>query len=668
MKITNESGLAVKEDKTIPKAVQAKGKEKIGDQWQWKEVQRNPTKQGNKLLADAIKACPSPSSSINRGISSPNQFTALQETTGTVALNPESEEIEAHHEKDALNHSAHDLSSGHAVNPTLTSTSCSLSIKGPILDLVEHVSQGDITRQATGEIFSNPKGTDTVQTEERIVIDLSPLEEDGKEQHLTTSVSANGAKTPEADRTNDTKPVEKEVPNSVAPIVQQGFRTGKQCSNSFSTKPKKKGKKPTIITGNQEVITPLEDNFPHAVVNYLPPGPSDHAALCLQPSPPIPAGPRPFRYFEMWEDHPQLALVVEEAWKQTVFGSPLFQMVKRLSNVKAALKVWNQTVFGNLKHQLHAMRELLESAQKILHEDPFNMVFIMAEANARTQEEEGGLGIKNLADWNTGSQGVRFWDLVSNRSSLWSTWVKLRYLRRTDIWNHSPPQNSSGSWKQIIKSRRWIIGSVRYITFEGKYINIWKDPWLNGRSLTTAIGRELFLWGPPKSTTLSVLIQNEKWVKPNRWSSALDTLWEEIQNIEGKIYLSGRKVVQVFLLTKKRGRLKDPRPQNPPGLVGYGTLLNPGDTVSVPGNSSSITSNVRKVASKRTGAKPAMSPLCISCGKLRSPSSAVFILKGPSKSGWQRGNRMHDDLDHRSLYVEFLSGLAPLEGDGKSQD
>ncbi|KAK1309974.1 hypothetical protein QJS10_CPA08g00991 [Acorus calamus] len=256
----NESGLAVKEDKTIPKAVQAKGKEKIGDQWQWKEVQRNPTKQGNKLLADAIKACPSPSSSINRGISSPNQFTALQETTGTLALNPESEEIEAHHEKDALNHSAHDLSSGHAVNPTLTSTSCSLSIKGPILDLVEHVSQGDITRQATGEIFSNPKGTDTVQTEERIVIDLSPLEEDGKEQHLTTSVSANGAKTPEADRTNDTKPVEKEVPNSVAPIVQQGFRTGKQCSNSFSTKPKKKGKKPTIITGNQEVITPLEDS------------------------------------------------------------------------------------------------------------------------------------------------------------------------------------------------------------------------------------------------------------------------------------------------------------------------------------------------------------------------------------------------------------------------
>ncbi|KAK1309975.1 hypothetical protein QJS10_CPA08g00990 [Acorus calamus] len=474
---------------------------------------------------------------------------------------------------------------------------------------------------------------------------------------------------------------------------------------------------------------PFFSDFPHAVVNYLPPGPSDHAALCLQPSPPIPAGPRPFRYFEMWEDHPQLALVVEEAWKQTVFGSPLFQMVKRLSNVKAALKVWNQTVFGNLKHQLHAMRELLESAQKILHEDPFNMVFIMAEANARTQynsalkteecflrqksrqlwlqlgdkntkyfyssfkarlsrntisclrtadgalcsdpsfiknsvvsyftellnrdsgttvppltfprtitqtqnillidaitmeevkhavfslkalsspgpdgfparfyqrfclsglelnsaksqifstcsnsnltdclgirlmqlpvrylgiplfsgcshtkklhhvnwltvckrEEEGGLGIKNLADWNTGSQGVRFWDLVSNRSSLWSTWVKLRYLRRTDIWNHSPPQNSSGSWKQIIKSRRWIIGSVRYITFEGKYINIWKDPWLNGRSLTTAIGRELFLWGPPKSTTLSVLIQNEKWVKPNRWSSALDTLWEEIQNIE----------------------------------------------------------------------------------------------------------------------------------------
>ncbi|KAK1280639.1 hypothetical protein QJS04_geneDACA014229 [Acorus gramineus] len=123
--------------------------------------------------------------------------------------------------------------------------------------------------------------------------------------------------------------------------------------------------------------------------------------------------------------------------------------------------------------------------------------------------DEGGLGIRRLKDWNTGAQGVRFWDLASNNTSLWSTWVKRRYIKTSNIWSHTPPMSSTNAWKRIMHTKTWITGFVRYVIFEGKSINVWYDPWLNGKGLRAALGRDLL----PLSTNLSVLIQNGKWTK-----------------------------------------------------------------------------------------------------------------------------------------------------------
>ncbi|KAK1287415.1 hypothetical protein QJS10_CPB19g00634 [Acorus calamus] len=81
-------------------------------------------------------------------------------------------------------------------------------------------------------------------------------------------------------------------------------------------------------------------------------------------------------------------------------------------------------------------------------------------------------------------------------------------------------------------SRSWIAAKARYIIFDGSSINIWYDPWLNGKSLRDLIGSELLIWAPPHSTPLSVLIQEEKWCKPARWHSDLDVFWEEIKLLE----------------------------------------------------------------------------------------------------------------------------------------
>ncbi|KAK1314954.1 hypothetical protein QJS10_CPA06g01230 [Acorus calamus] len=115
---------------------------------------------------------------------------------------------------------------------------------------------------------------------------------------------------------------------------------------------------------------------------------------------------------------------------------------------------------------------------------------------------------------------------------MWAEWIRKRYLRKGHIWNCQPPNGCTSSWRQILKSRNWIIPNIRYIIFEGANISLWNDPWLNGRCLSQATGREFLHLGPLSTSFLSTLIKDGKWDKPNRWPMDLDPLWTEISEIE----------------------------------------------------------------------------------------------------------------------------------------
>ncbi|KAK1324928.1 hypothetical protein QJS10_CPA01g01653 [Acorus calamus] len=66
----------------------------------------------------------------------------------------------------------------------------------------------------------------------------------------------------------------------------------------------------------------------------------------------------------------------------------------------------------------------------------------------------------------------------------------------------------------------------------GKGINIWWDPWLNGHGLKHYLGRISYIWGPPASASLNILINNGSWHKPPRWPTSLDGLWNNISELD----------------------------------------------------------------------------------------------------------------------------------------
>ncbi|KAK1282977.1 hypothetical protein QJS10_CPB22g00803 [Acorus calamus] len=77
--------------------------------------------------------------------------------------------------------------------------------------------------------------------------------------------------------------------------------------------------------------------------------------------------------------------------------------------------------------------------------------------------------------------GVRFWELATLQSSLWAEWMKKRYFRNGSVWTASAPSSGSSPWRKILLSATWI---------------------------------------------------RNQWMKPDRWPSEYDSLWEEIEQMD----------------------------------------------------------------------------------------------------------------------------------------
>ncbi|KAK1284659.1 hypothetical protein QJS10_CPB21g00747 [Acorus calamus] len=133
------------------------------------------------------------------------------------------------------------------------------------------------------------------------------------------------------------------------------------------------------VLGNQMFIS----SFPHSLVEYLQPGISYHSPMKVIFEPPFPTGPKPFKYFEAWEEHPSFSTTVQSAWNLNVSGNPLFCFIAKLSNLKRILKIWNRDIYGPIQNSFASSKRSLEEAQIALHQSPHDPVLITSEKSKR---------------------------------------------------------------------------------------------------------------------------------------------------------------------------------------------------------------------------------------------------------------------------------------------
>lgn len=75
------------------------------------------------------------------------------------------------------------------------------------------------------------------------------------------------------------------------------------------------------------------------LVEFLEGRVSDHSTSIISEGKLSSFGPRPFKFFSFWADHPKFLQWVEEGWQGEVTGVPMFQFCSKLKDVKQVLKL-----------------------------------------------------------------------------------------------------------------------------------------------------------------------------------------------------------------------------------------------------------------------------------------------------------------------------------------
>uniref|UniRef100_A0A803QNG3 Reverse transcriptase zinc-binding domain-containing protein n=1 Tax=Cannabis sativa TaxID=3483 RepID=A0A803QNG3_CANSA len=76
------------------------------------------------------------------------------------------------------------------------------------------------------------------------------------------------------------------------------------------------------------------DMFPNADVNFMNEELMDHTPAVMSFYDMAPSGKKPFRYFKMWNTHPDFNTAVAASWNQQTTGHKLFQVVTKLKRLK----------------------------------------------------------------------------------------------------------------------------------------------------------------------------------------------------------------------------------------------------------------------------------------------------------------------------------------------
>ncbi|KAL8111937.1 hypothetical protein AgCh_019586 [Apium graveolens] len=102
-------------------------------------------------------------------------------------------------------------------------------------------------------------------------------------------------------------------------------------------------------------------------------------------------------------------------------------------------------------------------------------------------KEEGGLGVKNMIDWNRAQILGHLLKIITKHNSLWSNWVHATLLRNKHLWIMHIPTDSSWIWKKILKSCTTALQFITYVIGNGCSTSLWFDPWWEGICLASTL-------------------------------------------------------------------------------------------------------------------------------------------------------------------------------------
>ncbi|GAV60212.1 hypothetical protein CFOL_v3_03743 [Cephalotus follicularis] len=143
-------------------------------------------------------------------------------------------------------------------------------------------------------------------------------------------------------------------------------------------------------TGNEAIAKKIDSamgnwewirRFNSVQAHFPPPGISDHSPCIIPLSLPLYQGGRPFKYLNIWGAHPLFLEKVKVVWSQSVGGSPMEKVARKLRMLKPVLKELHREFFKDPVTTCSKLKHELDLQQSILDVNP-------ADQAARTKERQ----------------------------------------------------------------------------------------------------------------------------------------------------------------------------------------------------------------------------------------------------------------------------------------
>ncbi|XP_073063943.1 uncharacterized mitochondrial protein AtMg00310-like [Primulina eburnea] len=97
-------------------------------------------------------------------------------------------------------------------------------------------------------------------------------------------------------------------------------------------------------------------------------------------------------------------------------------------------------------------------------------------------KEVGGLGFRDLHNFNLAMLGKKRWKFLSNPDALICKVFKAKHYPNGDFLNAKLGNNPSFVWKSIWSSRVLLEKGIRWKIGDGRKIRVWNEPWLREAS------------------------------------------------------------------------------------------------------------------------------------------------------------------------------------------
>ncbi|PKI67302.1 hypothetical protein CRG98_012319 [Punica granatum] len=241
---------------------------------------------------------------------------------------------------------------------------------------------------------------------------------------------------------------EEETPGSVASLEDEWERVAKEKGARLkdTSKPRSAGVEMSQTTlkvqgtrtsrrGKGRLNDPLKQKMVHkfmkdhdigvfAIIetrSFLPPSLSDHSPTLLRFGDKENSGPKPFKFFHFWAEHPEYMELVGRVWSEFQEGDPMVVLYKKLRSLERHLRDFNITKFGNVHSRVAELHTKLDRVQaSLLESDGVSIDIIKKEMDLRIQlleaidkeaidKEEKLLKQKSIVAWlKDGDQNTAF--------------------------------------------------------------------------------------------------------------------------------------------------------------------------------------------------------------------------------------------------------------------